>query len=92
MPDHDEFVGRFNAVNFVEIRARVSGYLQEIDFRDGQIVKKGDPLFKIDPRPYEIAADQARGALKTKPRPGRRSPRPTWSVARISRRRASSSM
>ncbi|MCW2318074.1 RND family efflux transporter MFP subunit [Rhodoblastus acidophilus] len=63
MSDYDEFVGRFNAVDFVEIRARVSGYLQEIDFKDGQFVKKGDPLFKIDPRPYQIAADQARGAL-----------------------------
>jgi len=61
--DYDEFVGRFKAVDFVEIRARVSGYLQDIDFKDGQIVKKGDPLFKIDPRPYQIAVDQARGAL-----------------------------
>lgn len=61
--DYDEFVGRFIAVDFVEIRARVSGYLQEIDFKDGQIVNKGDPLFKIDPRPYQIAVDQARGAL-----------------------------
>jgi RND family efflux transporter MFP subunit len=60
---HEEFVGRFVAVDFVEIRARVSGYLDEIDFTDGQIVQKGDPLFKIDPRPYQTAADQAHGAL-----------------------------
>ena len=59
----DEFVGRFVAVDFVEIRARVSGYLQEIAFTDGQIVQKGDPLFKIDARPYQNAADQAHGAL-----------------------------
>jgi RND family efflux transporter MFP subunit len=45
----------------VDIRPRVSGYLDKIDFRDGDIVKKGQVLFEIDPRPYQAALDQARG-------------------------------
>ncbi|MFT6077553.1 MAG: RND family efflux transporter MFP subunit [Rickettsiales bacterium] len=57
-----EFTGRFQASQRVEIRARVSGYLEEIKFKDGQEVKKDDVLFVIDPRPYEIAlkSSQAR--------------------------------
>jgi RND family efflux transporter MFP subunit len=55
----DEYSGRFEAVASVEIRARVSGFIDKIDFRDGQIVKVGDPLFTIDKRPYEIAVDVA---------------------------------
>jgi RND family efflux transporter MFP subunit len=57
----DEFTGQFWAKDSVEIRARVSGYLTEIHFTDGQIVKQGDLLFVIDPRPYEavLAAAQA---------------------------------
>jgi membrane fusion protein, multidrug efflux system len=61
--DQDEYVGRFAAVNSVEIRARLSGYLSEIHFQDGQMVKKGDPLFTIDRRPFEIALDQMRANL-----------------------------
>lgn len=61
--DTDEYVGRFVAVDYVEIRARVSGYLQEIKFKDGQIVTKGDQLFAIDKRPFEAARDQAQAAL-----------------------------
>lgn len=49
------FTGQFSAVDRVEIRAQVSGYLSKILFTDGQLVKKGDPLFVIDPRPYDIA-------------------------------------
>lgn len=60
---HDEYVGRFIAVDFVEVRARVSGYLDAIHFQDGQLVKKGDPLFTIDPRTFEAALDQSRAAL-----------------------------
>ncbi len=59
--DWDDFVGHFEAVNSVDIRPRVTGYLQSIDFRDGQIVQKGQLLFVIDPRPYQAAFDQARG-------------------------------
>jgi len=56
----DEFTGQFAAMESVEIRARVSGYLTAIDFQDGQIVKKGDLLFTIDPRPFENALANAR--------------------------------
>ena len=55
----DEFTGRFVAVEAVEVRARVSGHLEKIAFKDGQIIKKGDLLFVIDPRPFKIALDQA---------------------------------
>ncbi|MFZ0424599.1 MAG: efflux RND transporter periplasmic adaptor subunit [Xanthobacteraceae bacterium] len=61
--DQDEYVGRFAAVNSVEIRSRLSGYLAEIHFKDGQEVKKGDPLFTIDRRPFEIALEQMRANL-----------------------------
>jgi multidrug efflux system membrane fusion protein len=61
--DRDEYVGRFIAVDSVEIRARVSGYLEKVHFKDGQIVKHGDLLFSIDKRPFQNAHDQARGNL-----------------------------
>ena len=61
--DQDEYVGRFVAVNSVEIRARLSGYLSEIHFTDGQMVKQGDLLFTIDRRPFEIALEQMRANL-----------------------------
>jgi RND family efflux transporter MFP subunit len=61
--DTDEYVGRFVAVDAVEVRARVSGYLDGIYFQDGQLVKKGDLLFTIDRRPFEAALDQARASL-----------------------------
>ena len=59
----DELTGQFAAVDFVEIRARVSGYLTEIHFTDGDIVKKGDLLFVIDPRPFQIARDSAQARV-----------------------------
>jgi RND family efflux transporter MFP subunit len=58
--DLDEYVGRFIAVDAVEIRARVSGYLDRVHFIDGQMVKAGDLLVTIDPRPFRAALDQAR--------------------------------
>lgn len=61
--DRDEYVGRFVAVDFVEVRARVSGYLDNIAFTDGQMVKKGDLLFTIDRRPFEAALARAEAAL-----------------------------
>jgi RND family efflux transporter MFP subunit len=61
--DFDEYVGRFVAVNSVEVRARVSGYLDSIAFKDGQTVKQGDLLFTIDKRPFQNAVDQARANL-----------------------------
>ncbi len=61
--DEDEYVGRFVAVDSVEIRARVSGYLDRIDFTDGQMVKQGDLLFTIDKRPFQTTLDQAKANL-----------------------------
>ena len=55
----DEFSGRFEAVASVEVRARVSGFIDKINFKDGQIVNVGDPLFTIDKRPFEIAVESA---------------------------------
>ena len=59
--DWDDYDGQFVAVDSVDIRPRVSGYLQSIGFKDGDIVKKGQVLFVIDPRPYQAALDQAKG-------------------------------
>jgi RND family efflux transporter MFP subunit len=59
----DEYVGRFDAVDFVEVRARVSGYLQSIHFEEGQIVKKGDLLCVVDPRPYAADLNRAKAQL-----------------------------
>ena len=61
--DFDEYVGRFVAVNSVEVRARVSGYLEGVHFKDGQMVKQGDLLFTIDKRPFQNTLDQARANL-----------------------------
>ncbi len=57
--DWDEFTGRLYAVDSVEIRARVSGYLNSVKFTEGAIVNKGDLLYVIDPRPYQAVLDQA---------------------------------
>ena len=59
--DWDDYVGQFVAVDSVDVRPRVSGYLQSIGFKDGDIVAKGQVLFVIDPRPYQAALDQAKG-------------------------------
>ena len=61
--DRDEYVGRFVAVDAIEVRARVSGYLDAVHFTDGQLVKKGDLLFTIDRRPFEAALAQAQASL-----------------------------
>ncbi len=61
--DWDEFTGRFNAVEQVDVRARVTGFVMSVDFKDGAIVRKGDLLYTIDPRQYEAAAEQAQGQL-----------------------------
>ncbi len=61
--DQDEYVGRFVAIDSVEIRARVSGYLEQVHFRDGQMVKAGDLLFTIDKRPFQNTLAQARANL-----------------------------
>ncbi|WNJ93670.1 efflux RND transporter periplasmic adaptor subunit [Bosea sp. 685] len=56
----DEYTGRFEASEQVEIRARVSGFLDSLHFRDGDLVSKGDLLFTIDPRPYRLSVDVSR--------------------------------
>jgi RND family efflux transporter MFP subunit len=60
MSEWDEYPGRFEATDRVDVRARVDGYLDSIHFRDGAIVKPGDLLFVIDPRPYEAVLEGAR--------------------------------
>lgn len=60
VPTWDEYTGRFEAIQQVEIRPRVSGAIDSIHFTDGQIVQQGDLLFVIDPRPFQIAVDGAR--------------------------------
>ena len=62
--DADEFIGRFEAVDEVAVRSRISGYLDKVHFKDGALVKKGDPLFTIDQRPFITALDQAQAALE----------------------------
>lgn len=63
--DYDEYAGRFVAIDSVEVRARVSGYLEKVFFTDGQLVKQGDLLFSIDKRPFQNTLDQARANLAT---------------------------
>lgn len=60
-----EYTGQFAATEFVEVRARVSGYLKELRFTDGEIVNKGDLLLVIDPRPFEIELQQAEAQRAT---------------------------
>jgi RND family efflux transporter MFP subunit len=61
--EFDEFTGRFEAVDRVEVRPRVSGYISSVNFKDGGEVKKGDVLFVIDPRPYAAERDKAQAQL-----------------------------
>ena len=60
LTEWDEYTGRFEATDTVDVRARVDGYLDSIHFRDGAIVKPGELLFIIDPRPYEALLEGAR--------------------------------
>jgi RND family efflux transporter MFP subunit len=60
----DEYTGRFTALESVEVRARVSGYIDSIHFNEGQFVKQGDLLFVIDPRPYRLAVEQAKADVE----------------------------
>jgi RND family efflux transporter MFP subunit len=61
--DSGEFTGRFGAVERVEVRPRVSGYISSVNFKEGSEVKKGDVLFVIDPRPYQAERDKAAAGL-----------------------------
>jgi membrane fusion protein, multidrug efflux system len=60
----DEYTGRFTALETVEVRARVSGFIDSVHFKEGQIVKKDDLLFVIDQRPYQIAVEQAKADIE----------------------------
>ena len=61
--EHDDFIGRFDAVDTVDLRARVSGYLDKVHFVDGAVVKQGDLLFTIDQRPYRDALHDAEASV-----------------------------
>lgn len=61
--DNDEFIGRFAPVDEVAVRSRIGGYLDEVNFTDGALVKKDDKLFVIDQRPYETALSEAQATL-----------------------------
>ena len=61
--EFDEFTGRFEAIQRVEIRPRVSGYISSVNFEEGREVKKGDVLFVIDPRPYEATFKHSKAQL-----------------------------
>jgi RND family efflux transporter MFP subunit len=63
MQEWSDFTGQFEARESVEVRARVSGYLESVNFTDGQLVKKGDLLFVIEPRPFELALETAKAQL-----------------------------
>jgi multidrug efflux system membrane fusion protein len=61
--DNDEFTGRLEAVHAIDVRPRVSGYLQSVHFKEGEIVRAGDLLFQIDPRPFQAEVDRLKGEL-----------------------------
>jgi RND family efflux transporter MFP subunit len=63
--DWDEYIGHFEAPQSVELRARVTGQVTQVLFRDGQDVREGQPLFVIDPQPYKAELDQARAAVES---------------------------
>lgn len=63
VPVWDEYVGRFRAIDRVDVRARVSGYLEEINFEDGEFVDEGDVLFVIDQDPFKVVLDRAEADL-----------------------------
>lgn len=62
--ESDEFSGRLEAVDHVEIRPRISGYIRRVSFTEGREVRKGEVLFDIDPRPYQAELDRARAQLE----------------------------
>ena len=63
LQEWSDFTGQFEAPESVEVRARVSGYLESVNFTDGQLVKKGDLLFVIEPRPFELALETSKAQL-----------------------------
>jgi RND family efflux transporter MFP subunit len=63
--DYAEFPAHITAVNSVDVRALVSGYLNKLNFKEGALVKQGDVLFELDARPYQAALDQAKAKLRS---------------------------
>src|SRR6202790_3238341 len=61
--DYADFTGRVAAVDAVEVRAHVWGYLDKVNFKEGALVKKGDVLFELDPRPYQAVLNQAKAKV-----------------------------
>src|SRR5215469_3915026 len=59
-----DFVGRVEAINRVEIRARVTGFLEDVLFKEGDVVKEGQPLYRIEQGLFQAAVEQAQGALE----------------------------
>jgi len=62
--DYADFTARMTAVDYVDVRAHVWGYLQRVNFKEGVLVKKGDVLFELDPRPYQALLDQAKAKVR----------------------------
>jgi len=62
--DFTEFTARTASVDSVEVRAHVWGYLQKVNFKEGDVVKEGAVLFEIDPRPYEALLNQAEAKVR----------------------------
>src|SRR6478752_5733726 len=58
-----EFVGRVEAIERVEVRARITGFLEAVLFKEGEVVKQGDVLYRIEPETFQAAVQQAQGAL-----------------------------
>src|ERR1700677_5006166 len=63
LADYADFTGQTAAVKSVDVRARVWGYLQSVNFTEGALVKKGDLLFQIDPRPYQALVNQGKSKI-----------------------------
>src|SRR5438046_10280767 len=61
--DYADFTGRLAAVDAVDVRARVWGYLEKVNFKEGTLVNKGDVLFELDPRPYQAMLNQAKAKV-----------------------------
>src|ERR1700745_2393602 len=64
VPVYGEWIGTLNGQVNADVKAQVTGYLLKRDYKEGSLVRKGDPLFEIDPRPFRGALDQANGQLE----------------------------
>jgi len=63
VPIYHDWIGTLDGLVNAQIRAQVAGYLMKQNYREGELVKKGDVLFQIDARPFQAALDQAKGQL-----------------------------